>query len=85
MEGFNSAQFEAAQRAWQAGADHQDPDTRKALERLSATYFWASIGMGRAAGLSAALPSVRVFPDCTQSRQTGGCGLRDGIGDLGHG
>lgn len=45
---WNAHQFEAARRAWNASLDATDTATQKALERLSVTYFYASIGMTRA-------------------------------------
>ena len=45
MGEWNGRQYEAARRAWEASEQTDDMRTRKALERLSATYFWASLGM----------------------------------------
>lgn len=78
-EVWNADAYEAGRRCWNAALTADD-DTRRSLERAATRYFWRACGMeaGRAAGLNAALPSVRDHPDSTQNRQTGGAGLRDG-------
>lgn len=75
---FNEGQFEAARLAWKASAGQEDIKTQKALERLSATYFFASMGMdrgrgaGRAQGVDDALPAAREQAQPSVTRVSGG-------------
>ena len=50
MGDWNEQQSVAALRAMEASlAEGLDPETKRRLQRLSMTYFWASIGLDRAA------------------------------------
>lgn len=53
---WNEHMFIAAQRAWNASAaDGIDDETRRALQRLSATYFFGAMGMSRQEGAGRAV------------------------------